>query len=385
MPALQPQPPAPGRVWAHVGQPFTPGPHDVLIVGAGRMGTALALALHVHAPHRRTLLVEEGGLPNEDGATLLAPGVWTLAGLPDALHGAAHWTRAQLLTLGGDQLQSRPYLTLHAGAGPGRLPTPDALAGHPESLTLLNPASVPWATPQDALTYRPGLLAQQAAQQAIGQGTDLLLNTRVTPHPGGQVTLERLTVTNTHQIVTHETFTVQARTVILATGAQAPAQAEHHLGVHTRHGRAYRQTPHLNAPSRPGSPVLHVQGLTLRPQHDAYTLIPAVHHRDPHGYEPVGGHLTGVPTGLRRETLEDLVGLMDAAPVLATDALHLGRSLSDVPGAWLALPHGDLHAPPGHERLDEHTFLLLGGPLADSLGLYAADQLARQIAAGSEA
>ncbi|GGS07786.1 FAD-dependent oxidoreductase [Deinococcus sedimenti] len=376
--------PTPGRVWAHVGQPFAPdAPYDVLILGAGRMGSALALALHDHAPSLRTLLVEEGGLPNEDGATILAPGLWTLAHLPDAQHDAARWTLNRLRDLLGDDLQARPYLNLHDRPTPGTQPTRDLLATHPQSLALLDPDLLPHAEAHEAHLYRPGTLAQTAAQTAIRRGTDLMLNTRATPHPGGRVTLERLTVTNTHQIVTHETHTLHAPLVVLATGASAPAQAEHHLGLHTRHARAYRQTPHLDAPSTPDAPVLHARGLTLRPQHGAYTLIPTIHHRDPHGYTPQGGHLTGVPTGLRRETLEDLVGLMDAVPALATSELHLGRSLADIPGAWLALPHGQPDAPPTHQRLDDHTHLLLGGPHADTLGLWTADALAREIAGGS--
>ena len=116
------------------------------------------------------------------------------------------------------------------------------------------------------------------------------------------------------------------------------------------------------------------------PQQGGFTLIPAIHHRDPHGYQPAGGALTGVPTGLRREVLEDFVGLMDALPALAGDALELGRSAADVPGAWVALPHGQPSAAPLHEELAPGLHLLLGGPLADTLGLHAAYALAAQVA-----
>ncbi|MBZ9751908.1 FAD-binding oxidoreductase [Deinococcus sp. HMF7604] len=375
-------PPAPpGRVWAHVGQPFEPAAYDVLVIGAGRMGSAAALFLRQLAPEARLLLIEEGGLPNEDGATILAPGVWTLAGLPEAHHAAAHWTRGAAQTLGDVSWQARPHVTLHPTPGPGRLPVEEALREHPQSLALLDPAALPWAeVDPHAATYRPGSLALRAAQQAVALGADLLLNTRAALCGGGEVQLERLTVTNTHQIVTHETHRQGAPTVILAAGADAPHHAEHALGVHTRHARAYRQTPHLAAPSDDTSPVLRAAGLTLRPQHGAYTLIPPLHWRDPHGYQPAGGQLTGVPTGLRRETLEDLVAQMNALPVLASEALHLGRSLSDVPGAWLALPGGTPGGRPTFEPLDDHTWLLLGGPQADTLGLHTAYALASTLA-----
>ncbi|GAA0510859.1 FAD-dependent oxidoreductase [Deinococcus depolymerans] len=375
-----------GRAWAHVGQPFTPPAprpdgthHDFIVIGAGRMGSVLTAALAAHAPATRLLLIEEGGLPNEDGDTILAPGLWTTAHLPADRHAAAQASRALIETFGAPT--PRLHVSLHAHATPGSVPTRDALRDHPDTLALLDPARLPHATTDPhALTYRPGTLALNAAQAAVRAGADLLLNTRAVPQPGGAVRAERLTVTNTHQVVTHETHLLRARHVIVAGGAAGPALAEQHLGVHTRHGRAYRQSPHLNVPSGPDSPTLHHAGLTLVPRHGAYTLHPRVHHRDPHGYRPTGGHLTGVPTGLRRETLEDLVALMEDLPVLATSQLHLGRSLADIPGAWTALPYGDpLHAPL-FEALDPHVTLLLGGPHADTLGPQVAQALAQQLA-----
>ena len=47
-----------GQVWAHVGQPFEEQQFDVVIVGAGRMGAALALYLGRLAPSLRVLLAE---------------------------------------------------------------------------------------------------------------------------------------------------------------------------------------------------------------------------------------------------------------------------------------------------------------------------------------
>ena len=386
-PALDPPAQEPvrraGQVWAHVGQPFTEDACDFLVIGAGRMGAACALSLRRLAPGRSLLLVEEGGLPNEEGATILAPGVWTAHDIPPG-HGAqAEWTREQLLgALGSGQtleVETRPLVELFP---PGTEPSPDltpverALASAPDALALLDPARLPLArTDPRALTYRPGSLTLLAAQQAVSLGAGLLLNTRAELVPGGAL-LHRLTVTNTHQIVVHETRRIRAGAVVVAAGAAGPALVEQGLGLHTRHGRAYRQYPRLNLTSTPETPVLRTGGLTLRPQHGGYALVPAIHHRDPHGYRPVGGTLTGVPTGLRREVLEDLVGLMDAVPALAGEGLELGRSSADVPGAWLALPGGRPDAPPQAEELAPGLHLLLGGPLADTLGLAAAHELA---------
>ena len=371
-----------GQVWAHVGQPFTETDYDVVVVGAGRMGAFCARELRRLAPALRLLLVEEGGLPNEEGATLLAPGVWTAHDVPPGREAEAAWTRAQLAGGMGDvQFRAAPLVSLGAGTSPEARPTGEALAAHPEALALLDPAALPWArVDPGAATFRPGAVALNAAQEAVRLGADLLLNTRACPGPGGGLTLERLSVTNTHEIVVHERRTVQAAQIVLAAGAAGPALAEHALGVHTAHGRAYRQLPRLEAPSTEASPTLRAGGLTLRPQAGGWTLVPAIWHRDPQGYVPGGGALTGVPTGLRRETLEDLVALMDAVPALAGEGLGLGRSLSDMPGAWLALPHGRPDTPPLWQRLDSTHTLLLGGPLADVLGLSTAHALAAELA-----
>ena len=387
-PAASPPDPTPprraGPVWAHVGQHFTEEAFDIVVIGAGRMGAACAFYLRELAPQRSLLLVEEGGLPNEEGATILAPGVWTAQDIPAGQEAQAEWTREQLLGALGSgktlEVEQRPLVhLLPAGEGSGLVPTLDALADFPEALALLDPARLPVARVDPrALTYRPGSVALLAAQQAIGQGAGLLLNTRAELVPGG-VRLHRLTVTNTHQIVVHETRQIRADVIIVAAGAAGPALVEQGLGLHTRHGRAYRQFPRLDLLSEAQTPVLRASGLTLRPQNGGYTLVPAIHHRDPHGYHPAGGSLTGVPTGLRRELLEDLVGLMDAVPALAGEGLELGRSSADVPGAWLALPGGRPDAPPQAEELAPGLHLLLGGPLADTLGLAAAHELARRV------
>jgi hypothetical protein len=381
-------PPAgPGQVWAHVGQSFTPQDYNVVVLGAGRMGSALAFYLRHLAPQLRLLLIEEGGLPNEDGATLLAPGVWTGWDVPEDRWSQAAWTREQLETAFGNiSFQPRPLIELFAEDGPDRTPAADALAPFPDALAMVDLEALPFArVDAQAATYRPGALALAAAQQAVKAGADLMLNARAhaTLSPqgsGGRVVIERLSVTNTHQIVVHETHHLRAETLVLALGADGPHAAEHGLGRHTTHARAYRQTPRLNMPSSDLTPVLRVAGLTLRPQNGGFTLIPAVHHRDPHGYAPTGGHLTGVPTGLRRETLEDLVALMDALPPLGTEALGLGRSLSDVPGAWLALPGGEPGGLPLHQPLASGVHLLLGGLHADTLGLAVAHDLAAMVA-----
>lgn len=387
----------PGQVWAHVGQAFHETDFDVVIVGAGRMGAAAALYLRQLAPQLSLLMVEEGGLPNEEAATLLAPGLWTTLDLPPARLAQAQWTRRQLETAFGHvQFSTRPLIELAPEAAPDRASSlrtlnlgkpslrpssAELLADYPEAAALLDLTALPLAQlDEQAATFRPGSVALSAAQQAIRLGANLLLNTRANLSPAG-LTLERLTVTNTHQIVTHETKSLRAGLTVIAAGAAGPALVEHGLGQHTRHARAYQQYPRLSLPSHDQTPALRVQGLTLRPQQGGWTLVPRIHHRDPHGYVPAGGKLTGVPTGLRREVLEDLVALMPAVPALTGEELQVGRSLSDLPGAWVALPNGQPGAPQW-EEISPGYYLLLGGPQADTLGLAVAHDLAQTISGG---
>ena len=83
-----------------------------------------------------------------------------------------------------------------------------------------------------------------------------------------------------------------------------------------------------------------------------------------------------MPVGLRREVIESMLGSLDTLPALANEALVLGRSIADIPGAWLALPVGGW---PVWERLDDQHVLLLGGPRADLTGLSVARELAGEV------
>ncbi|WP_161881406.1 FAD-dependent oxidoreductase [Deinococcus alpinitundrae] len=374
-----------GQVYAHVGQPFAPTPYDVVVLGAGRMGALAAHFLMVQHPSLKLLLLDQGGLPNEEGATILAPGVWT-ADVPEAQRERADFTR-RLIT--GELSGSDGGLGL---SGPHDAPTlarglvdllPEAASGSVavselERLPtdLFDPALLPYARfDPTALTYSAASLTTRAAQSAVRAGADLMLNVEAVPTPTG-VELRRLSVTNTHRIVVHETHPLEARQVVVAAGAGGPALAESTLGTVTHHARAYRQLPRLNLPTTDTTPVLRAAGLTLRPHAGGFTVIPAIHHRDPHGYLPTGGRLSGVPVGLRRETLEDVLCALDALPALGTEALELGRSVVDVPGAWLALPESGW---PMYQPLSERHWLLLGGERADVVGAGVARELAARI------
>lgn len=390
----------PGQVYAHVGQPFTPQPYDVAVLGAGRMGCLVAHFLLHARPDVRLLLLDKGGLPNEEGATILAPGVWTALDVPAQWQAHAETTRA--LALG--------TLAVAEGGlgqpGPNDAPTLergliellDASTQGSRSLSELRglPAGLAdpsrfaaWREDVRALTYSVASLTLRAGQSAVRQGADLMLNAQAVPAAGG-LSIDRLTVTNTHRVVVHETHQVAARQVVIAAGADGPALAEQHLGFVTHHAQAYRQWPRLNLPSTDTSPIVCAQfaakhqrtAITLRPHAGGYTVVTPIHHRDPHGYQPIGGRLSSVPVGLRREVLQDLLLGMEGLPALATEALEVGRSLADIPGAWVALPAGGW---PLWEALGESQgagySLLLGGEKADLVGAGVAREAARDVLA----
>lgn len=365
-----------GQVWAHVGQPFESAHYDLVIVGAGRMGAALARRLRELAPQLSLLLAEEGGLPNEEGATILAPGVWH-ADVPPAQLARAEETRALL----GNALNVCGLIDLSVEGGAGFSPVSEVWT--PELAALIDQGVLPFARlDARAATYSAGSVTLANANAAIHGGADLMLNVRAELCGTGadglvHLRLHRLSVTNMHEVIVARSVMVTANRLVVAAGAAGPHLIEAGLGVVTPHRMAYRQTPRLEVGSTPSSPVLRCTGLLLRPRDGGYTVVPPIPHPDPWGYVPTGGRLVGVPVGLRRETLDALLERMDGLSVLAGEGLVLGRSIADVPGAWIALPDGGW---PLWQQLGAAHWLLLGGEHADLTGLSVARELAVELA-----
>ncbi|MFC6801775.1 hypothetical protein ACFQDE_08625 [Deinococcus caeni] len=110
--------------------------YDFIVIGAGRMGSLLTLALTRAAPHARLLLIEQGGLPNEEGHTILAPGVWTTAHLPPDQHPAAHASRTLIEELAQPTPAptSRCTPTRPPAACPAQTPWPPTRTASPCSI-----------------------------------------------------------------------------------------------------------------------------------------------------------------------------------------------------------------------------------------------------------
>lgn len=374
-----------GRVWAHTGHLFTSTNPDILIIGAGRMGSLLAHYLSSRESKKNILVVEAGGLPNEEGATLLAPGIWN-PHTPKSPTESINLPLENCLDQSFDDIQYFERQILYFGLGKSDQ-TPSMVSKFsdltttntdPYWLTLLNIQELTLTHHALAATYRPGSLAISAMKTAISQGCNLMLNTRAHFVPNG-IRLDRLSVTNTHQIVVQESHIIQPRKIIMAAGAHGPRQLEQELGHHTRHSSAYVQYPHLNYPSSDQSPILCFPKFSLRPQHGRWIIIPTIQQADPDGYSPIGGRISGVNTGLRRDLLEELIVSMEAIPALATKHLQIGHSLTDISGAWVSLPKGKTTTQPLFEQLDQHLYLLLGGPQADTYGAATAQALSQEL------
>lgn len=388
-----------GQVLVHAGQPLAQTHYDLAVVGGGRMGLACAFYLRQLAPRARLLIVERGGIPHEEGATLNAPGVWHRADLPPEWRARAEWTRRIWADPQAETGTVRPHDPTFQASGWACFGTelgepPEGLERFParELLERLSPEAqtqLPSLLDLEAMPdvwYDPlggagsaSALALSYGYGAVRLGADLLLNSEAELIDTG-LRVRRLTVTRRHEIVVAETRDLQTGAVVVAAGAEGPALLEEGLGRHLPHRRAYVQTPRLNLPPAPGLPLLSAACLGLRPRDGGFQLLPPTPAPDPGSYEPSGGRLAGVPTGTRRELLDTLLGALPSWPALAAGGLDLGKTVTDVPGAWVALPHGGW---PLAEEAAPGRWLLLGGPQSDRVGLAVAYELAARIAGTS--
>ncbi len=391
---------APGQVFAHAAQPLTRQAYDVVVVGAGRLGLACAFHLRERLPSARVLVVERGGIPHEEGATLNAPGVWHRADLPDAWRARAAWVRRLWADPGAVTGTERPHDPAFVASGWLRLGA--ALGAPPEGVQAVATADLPGLLPARAAAQLADLLDLGALPEAwldpqggygsastlalsygygaVWLGADLLLNSEAHLTDVG-VRVERLTVTRTHEVVVAETLEVRAPTVVVAAGSEGPGLLEEGLGVVLPHRRAWVQFPRLHVPLAPDLPVVWAAGVGLRPRDGGFQVVTPDLGPDPQGYAPRGGRVAGVPVGARRELLDVLMGALPVWPALAAEGLNLGRSAADLPGAWEARPAGGW---PTWQQVAEGRYLLLGGPESDRVGPAVALDLAATLAGTPE-
>lgn len=379
---------------------------DLLVVGAGVLGLLAALELRRLRPEWSLLVAERGGVPSEEGATFVSPGL-TLRRLPAEVAPAAAWLRDRLTRLaewapraagavhpvGAVQFGSdaRSFGNAHA-AGSGwsdppeceRLPAGAWLERHPPAFADAVRALLAVA-PDEPLLWDPlaGWASAEAlafgfGHAAVGAGAHLLLNARLAPLGGSEFEVARLAYERDMERRVVRRERIAADRVLLACGAASAELAEAALGRLLPLPRAYRQYPRVEADrrlplaaGRVQLPLLGADGLWLRPQGEGLLLVPPPLPPDPPGYEPTGGRLLGVPVGVRRDLLEALLERQARWKVLAWESLNLGKTVARVRGAWqVAAPR------PRAEALGDGWWLLTGGELGLLADLAAAVEVA---------
>lgn len=416
-----------GLVLNRADQPLPSSRYDLLVIGAGVLGLACAYYLRRLLPDASVLIVEQGGVPSEEGASYVSPAVVGClgaepAGGGEAAEAARAWRRRAAWSLGvladpqAALASTRPegvfrpvgwcrFETAGVGGPEGRdgpdadgftvLPTARFLADLPRARRRALEALVDLGGLDRCLFDERGgygsaeALALHYGYAAVGAGATLLLNTRVNPFDPHAVTLERLAYTRTMSTEVVARQRVEAALVVVAAGAGAAELIESGLGLVEAVPRAFRQYPRLERDARlplvggrVDLPVVEVAGVTLRPQGEGLLVIPPPQGADPAGYRPVGGRVMGVTVGVRREILDALLNRADRLPLLDWPGFNLGKTVSRVRGAWQAL------TPSGLPRVEPLAggawWLVLGGRHGFALAPALGYELAARVAGRSD-
>lgn len=376
--------------------------YDVIVIGGGVLGLATAFYLRKFAPSRTVLVVEQGGIPSEEGETHFSPALHHHFFATKSEQHRARWWSTVLADLGRESgvtialkngfsrlgyITSEPAAVEMAGTNPRtfRLAKGSEFRGTMVGKFCAFAADASLAVDPDGGCGNAEAVALHYGHGAVALGADLCLNARAAVDRSGDIRLDRLTINNRMQIETERQTRVQAATLVLAGGAATGALIEHQLGEPNPFRRYFAQFPRIDhVPGDPlredgvlDCPVVSTGDFTIRPHLDGALIIPSPLPPDPEGYVPAGGRLMGVNVGLRKELLTRLVQRMDAIPAFTLPTLNLGKTAGSLRGAWEALtPSGR----PECNRLgDLDAYALVGGPSGFSLGPAKALELAAQI------
>ena len=389
-----------GKVLNRAGLALPQSHYDTVVVGGGLLGLACAFYLRGLQPQASLLVVEQDGIPSEEGATFASPAVVEVDFKDAAVQPQADWARHELEHLSEVTGVARPHdvpfrkvglLNLQKTASEETQATETVLAAlRPEQARAVRALVETAAFPQARFEPRGGYGSAEAAalhygRGAVGRGADLALNTRAVPLSGTEVKLERLEFDRAMQRVVTKVERLSAKTVVVAAGASTPHWLENALGVVLPYKLAYRQYPRLEADERlplqngrVDLPVLQVAGFSLRPQGEGLLVVPPPPPPDPDGYKPTGAQLMGVRVGVRREVLELLLERAETVPAFGWDSLNLGKTVAKVRGAWEVLtPTG---RPEWRHVEGSSVYALVGGEHGFGLGLATAYDLAATLA-----
>ena len=382
------------RVYNHAGLVLEHGHYDVGIVGGGLLGLSCAFWLKSLEPDLKVLIVEQGGVPQEGGATQNSSSLFSLANLKHRQN-EARWTLGILQNLESVTGVQRPHdpkfqqvgwLTL-LSEGLGQVLELDlkflssAVRSNLERLVnlssvesiLYDPASGYGSASSAALHFGYG---------AVARGADLVLSTRARGEAGSRhLTLERLDIDRRMQVFVARQERVKVDKLIVAAGAESGAWLEKNLNLTLELPRHYVQHLRISekaALERLGgevvTPILERGGFVLRPHLGGVliSLPPIV--ADPMDYLARGASFLGVPVGLRREYLDSVLEAMDALPCLGWPELNLGKTALELLGAWEGAREF-----PGWLEVDAGVYTLFGGRRGFELGLSTAFDLASSV------
>ena len=390
-----------GQVLNRAGLTLPQSHYDTVVVGGGLLGLACAFYLRALQPEASLLVVEQDGIPSEEGATFASPAVVD-TDFEDAefknvdVQRRAEWALAQLGRLSEVTGVTRPHdvpfrqvglLSLQKTASGSTRATETVLAAmRPEQARGVRALVEVPVFSQAHFDHRGGYGSAEAAalhygHGALKRGADLVLNARAVPLSGSEFKLERLEYDRAMRRVVTAVDKVTAEKVIVAAGASTVRIVEDALGVVLPYKSAYRQYPRVEAderlPLQDGRvrlPVIRVVGFSLRPQGEGLLVVPPAPPPDPDGYVPTGAQLMGVRVGVRRELLERLLEHTDEVPAFGWESLNLGKTVHRVRGAWDVLtPTGQ---PEWRRAAETNLYALVGGEHGFGLGLATAYDLA---------
>ena len=383
-----------GRVFNHAGIPLERAHYNVGIVGGGLLGLSCAFWLKSLEPDLKVLIVEQGGIPREGGATQNSSGLFSLANLEDR-RTEAHWTLKILQDLEQITGIQRPHdprfqqvgwLNLES-TGTDRVLEPDLkfLSSTAQSNLerLVNLSSVSQARFESRGSYgSASSTALHFGFGAVAKGADLMLSTRARAEAGSRnLTLERLDIDRWMNVFVARQERVEVDKLIVAAGADTSCWLEQNLGLGFELPRHYVQHLRISekaALERLGGevvmPVLEWGGFVLRPHLGGVLISLPPIAADPADYVARGANFMGVPVGLRREYLDPVLEAVNTLPCLNWPELNLGKTALELLGAFEVAREF-----PDWLEVEAGVYALFGGRRGFELGLSTALDLASSL------
>lgn len=381
-----------GQVLNHLNIPLERSHYDLVIVGAGMLGLSLAFWLRTLAPQHSVLIVEEGGIPRERGATQNRSGIFAPPNWDEQTEFV--WNILQNIAR-VTQIQ-RPYDPVFqpcgavhlARVGNDFIPLASPVQHNLERLLDLHYYA--GATWQPQAGYgSPSSVALHFGFGAVARGADLMLNARAVANSEKTLSLERLDIDNTMRVHVGRCDTVTYDRLVVAAGAWSGGWLERNLHIvraiplrYVQHLRLDEKVPLERIGNQVNLPVVLVDGFRLRPHFGgillelpdfipdlAPNLIPDVQQI------PTGGTLEGVEVGLCPAALEGILNHLEHMPMLGSEHLFLGKTSLDLMGSWQVAQDF-----PSWCKIQGNLYTLLGGKYTFERGLAVARDLAQALA-----